>query len=287
MSRRDESQWRQYNNTGRRVDARPLQELFNQLALWAYKNMNKKKKKTHTYKLSFFLTKRLFFFFLLMINHNHGCLQSGPPSFPVECESRWGPTGLAGIFRSPHQQTSVQKTKNKQNDPPSKKKQISDMQTSTLSRNKYTKSWGKASGGLPAFQSGYTDTWFQQYGHTDIVGQGHFIKHLIRNERCYWSRGVGCICFLPRHMKKWSVLKFACQKKKIQQLQSVHSLPENIQNLTKKKKGIEKLYSKTEPTEVLDSNQNMRIKKEKKKRTKKCICGTLSPFLCVSAANLL
>lgn len=98
--------------------------------------------------------------------------------------------------------------------PPLKKKQISDMQTSTLSRNKYTKSWGKASGGLPAFQSRYTDTWFQQYGHTDIVGQGHFIKHLIRNERCYWSRGVGCICFLPRHMKKWSVLKFACQKKK-------------------------------------------------------------------------
>lgn len=123
--------------------------------------------------------------------------------------------------------------------PPPQKKQISDMQTSTLSRNKYTKSWGKASGGLPAFQSRYTDTWFQQYGHTDIVGQGHFIKHLIRNERCYWSRGVGCICFLPRHMKKWSVLKFACQKKKkkkIQQLQSVHSLPENIQNLTKKKK---------------------------------------------------
>lgn len=211
----------------------------NSLISWHYEHIKiwiKKKKKTHTYKLSFFLTKRLFFFFLLMINHNHGCLQSGPPSFPVECESRWGPTGLAGIFRSPHQQTSVQKTKNKQNDPPSKKKQISDMQTSTLSRNKYTKSWGKASGGLPAFQSGYTDTWFQQYGHTDIVGQGHFIKHLIRNERCYWSRGVGCICFLPRHMKKWSVLKFACQKKKIQQLQSVHSLPENIQNLTKKKK---------------------------------------------------
>lgn len=144
--------------------------------------------------------------------------------------------GSFGALTSKH---LYKKPKTNKTTPPPKKKQISDMQTSTLSRNKYTKSWGKASGGLPAFQSRYTDTWFQQYGHTDIVGQGHFIKHLIRNERCYWSRGVGCICFLPRHMKKWSVLKFACQKKKkkkIQQLQSVHSLPENIQNLTKKKK---------------------------------------------------
>lgn len=191
----------------------------NSLISWHYEHIKIwiiKKKKTHRHthtNTNFHSFSQNAFFFLLMINHNHCCLQSGPPSFPVECESRWGPTGLAGIFRSPHQQISVQKTKNKQNDPPLKKKQISDMQTSTLSRNKYTKSWGKASGGLPAFQSRYTDTWFQQYGRTDIVGQGHFIKHLIRNERCYWSRRVGCICFLPRHMKKWSVLKFACQKK--------------------------------------------------------------------------
>lgn len=72
------------------------------------------------------------------------------------------------------------------------------------------------------------------------------------------------------------------KKKKIQQLQSVHSLPENIQNLTKKKKGIEKLYSKTEPTEVLDSNQNMRIKKEKKKENKEMhLWHPFTIFMCI------
>lgn len=74
--------------------------------------------------------------------------------------------------------------------------QVSDMQTSTLSRNKYTRSPKKqnkeVSGGLTAsdkcdtrhLDRGYTETFYsmmifvchQQYGHTDIIGQGHFFQ---------------------------------------------------------------------------------------------------------------
>lgn len=45
---RDDSRCKLYNNTGRRVDARPFQQLFNQLALWAYKKIWIKKRKSHT-----------------------------------------------------------------------------------------------------------------------------------------------------------------------------------------------------------------------------------------------
>lgn len=136
-------------------------------------------------------------------DHTHRCLHyfSGLASFFVECESAWGPTGKNNNNKNVrwgclHQSGSFHTSNYVFTKMSIVHEQVSDMQTSTLSRNKYTRgARKKVPGGLTAFDKCDTDTliediqkhstvWLchQQYGHTDIIGQGHFFKRSVRNQ---------------------------------------------------------------------------------------------------------
>lgn len=131
----------------------------------------------------------------------------------VECESTWGPKKndkTSVRWGCSHQSGSVHTVFTKQS---FVHEQVSDMQTSTLSRNKYTRSLKKIKR-LNTDNRGYTETFYsmmillchQQYGRTDIIGQGHFFKRvIIRNQLMDGDLPWGCISPLPRHMEGKSV----------------------------------------------------------------------------------
>lgn len=148
----------------KRRSVRPLQQHFNRLALWVFKKKiiwklgailyktilikKTKQKKHYIYLQTHAHTQSLHSLSQtrhITSDHNHCCLHcsDGPASFSVECQSTWGPTG---------KQTKQKKKQRKPRRFPStpaqfvftKKlsfvhEQVSDMQTSTLSRNKYTR----------------------------------------------------------------------------------------------------------------------------------------------------
>lgn len=158
-------------------------------------------------------------------DHNHCCLHdfNGAASFYVECESIWGPTGklikhkeMSGgaVCTSPVPSTwpnvSFQKCLFVH-------KQVWDMQTSTLSRNNTREVRKKLRDGDALIEDTRTHStvwWFfvchQQYGHTDIVGQGHFFKHSIRNQsRCWLTEifpGVHIFPLSSQRGECWSLL---------------------------------------------------------------------------------
>ena len=92
--------------------------------------------------------------------------------------------------------------------------QVSDMQTSTLSGNKYTRKRQKELVGRSEqplikrdtgnLDRGYTETFYsmmicvchQQHGHTDIVGQGHFYQAFAQKSELLLidrTSSLGCI----------------------------------------------------------------------------------------------
>lgn len=148
--------WKLYNNTGRgrlswecKEWVRLLQQHFNQLALWVNKKNHLETwcilvyKKILIKKLITYSFKHTILHSLVQTCHiinDHNCLLryfSEPASFSVECQSTWGPAGGdKRLVSSTPTNSSLQK-----------KvlffffvdEQVSDMQTSTLSRNKYTR----------------------------------------------------------------------------------------------------------------------------------------------------
>lgn len=102
------------------------------------------------------------------------------------------------------------------------------MQTSTLSRNKYTRRQREGVGrsnsvlinriyrNILQYDDILLYVCHQQYGHTDIIGQGHFFKHFNQKSEMLLidgnlSPGVHIYIFPPSSQRRGSVLKFACR----------------------------------------------------------------------------
>ena len=240
-----------------RRNVRPLQQHFNWLALWVFKKnirwklgailyktiLIKKEKKniyiylqTHTQSLhSLSQTCHI------MSDHNHCCLHYSDGTGFFLC-------GMSKYMRSDW------KTKNRENHagfPPHQHnlfvftkmsfvhEQVSDMQTSTLSRNKYTRRKPERivrrsnsfliKRDTDNLDRGYTETFYsmtifvchQQHGHTDIVGQGHFYHAFTQKSELLLidrTSSLGCITEPFLDTKKGVfffflllLLKFACR----------------------------------------------------------------------------
>lgn len=180
---------------------------------------------------------------------------NGPASFSVECESTWGPTGKTtttkktsggAVCTSPVPSTPGQFVFTKMY---FVHEQVSDMQTSTLSRNKYTRSQKRVSGGLTAFDKHDTNTliediqkhstvwWFclspaiRTYRH--YWPRSLFFKRSIRNQSCCWLTQIfpGVHIFPPSSLRRfvevcWSLLAVKDSSTERPAASIQHSLPE-------------------------------------------------------------
>lgn len=169
-----------------------------------------------------------------------------------------------------------------------------------LSRNKYTRSQKKWSGGQTAFDKRDTDTliediqkhstvwWFSFVtSNTDVqtlLAEGHFFKRSIRNQsRCWLTEIFPGGAYFPSLDTKKGVWVEVCvplkdSSSRCPAAASIqHSLPEKIQKL----KGIQKLYSERS-NRAVGSTQHMQVQKQTK--TKKLQLWhpfTIFLFLCV------
>lgn len=138
--------WGRYSNTWITWHYEFKKKIIWKLGAFLYIKQSELKKSrhipSHTHVILHSLSQTCHF----MNDHTRCCLRyaDGPASFSVECESTWGPTGKQqrrkkkkvrqGCLHPTPANLSLQKCFFFVHE------QVSDMQTSTLSRNKYTKS---------------------------------------------------------------------------------------------------------------------------------------------------
>lgn len=134
------------------------------------------------------------------------------------------------------------------------------------------------SGGLTAFDKRDTDTlitqkhstvWWFLFVTSDtdiiIIGQGHFPTCSVGNQSCCWLTEIFPVVHIFPPLSQRSVRVEVCVPLKDS---STKCPAASIQHsLIQKLKGIQKLYSQREPTELLAENKTCRYKKRKKKKT--------------------